>query len=77
MEDIVGCATGVGHMNDQCLAKQMIYGKQCTILWHVDDLKITHAVTEVVGGIIKILNKKFGKENALTTTWSKVLEYGN
>ena len=27
---------------DQCLANKNIEGKQCTILWHVHDLKISH-----------------------------------
>ena len=25
-----------------CVVNKMIDGKQCTILWHVDDLKISH-----------------------------------
>jgi hypothetical protein len=27
---------------DWCVANKMIDGKQCTIVWHVDDLKISH-----------------------------------
>ena len=27
---------------DCCVANKMVNGKQCTILWHVDDLKISH-----------------------------------
>jgi len=27
---------------DHCVANKLIKGKQCTILWHVDDLKILH-----------------------------------
>jgi hypothetical protein len=27
---------------DWCVANKMMNGKQCTILWHVDDLKISH-----------------------------------
>ena len=27
---------------DTCVANCLIKGKQCTILWHVDDLKISH-----------------------------------
>jgi len=27
---------------DQCMANKTINGKQCTIIWHVDDLKISH-----------------------------------
>ena len=33
---------------DSCVANKMIDGKQCTILWHVDDLKISHMDPAVV-----------------------------
>jgi hypothetical protein len=32
---------------DWCVANKTINGKQCTILWHVDDLKISHEDPEV------------------------------
>jgi hypothetical protein len=32
---------------DWCVANKMIDGKQCTILWHADDLKISHVNAEV------------------------------
>ena len=38
---------------DQCVANKNIEGKQCTILWHVDDLKISHVSRDVVEDIIK------------------------
>ncbi len=41
---------------DWCVANKMIDGKQCTILWHVDDLKISHVNPEVNNGIIKLIN---------------------
>ena len=60
---------------DQCVANKTINGRQCTIIWHLDDLKISHVDKEVVEDIIKMLNKKFGKESPLTTTRGRVLEY--
>jgi hypothetical protein len=60
---------------DQCVANKHIDGKQCTIVWHVDDLKISHVSKDVVEGIIARLNKKFGKESPLTTSRGKILEY--
>ena len=60
---------------DQCVANKQIDGKQCTIVWHVDDLKISHVSKDVVEGIIARLNKKFGKESPLTTNRGRVLEY--
>jgi len=60
---------------DQCMANKVINGKQCTIVWHVDDIKISHMSKDVMEDVIKSLNKRFGKESLLTTTRGKVLKY--
>ena len=60
---------------DQCIANKTINGRQCTIIWHVDDLKISHVDKKVVEDVIKLLNEKFGRESPLTTTRGRVLEY--
>ena len=59
----------------QYVANKIINDQQCTIIWHVNDLKISHVDRNRVEDIIKDLNKKFGKESPLTTTRGKVLEY--
>ena len=46
---------------DPCVANADIDGKQCTIAWYVDDLKISHMNPEVVDQIIQHLEGKFGK----------------
>jgi len=46
--------------------KKSINTKQCTIIWHVDDLKISPVEQDVVEDIKKVLNKKFGKESPLS-----------
>ena len=46
---------------DPCVANKTINGKQCTVIWHVDDLKISHSDPTVVADIIAILEKKYGK----------------
>jgi hypothetical protein len=46
----------------------MINGKQCTILWHVDDLKISHVDPEVVEDILRMLNERYGKQSPLVVT---------
>ena len=38
---------------DSCVANKCVDGQQCTITWHVDDLKISHAEEHVVRSIIK------------------------
>jgi len=58
---------------DQCVANKTINGSQCTVVWNVDDLKISHIDKKVVEDIIGLLNEKFGKESLLTTTRGKVL----
>ena len=46
---------------DKCVANKIINGKQCTIAWYVDDNKISHVDSRVVTGIIKAIEKRFGK----------------
>ena len=60
---------------DWCVMNKMIDGKQCTILWHVDDLKISHVSTNVVSDIIEMLQKEYGKVGTLSVTRGKVHEY--
>ena len=66
---------------DWCVVNKMINGKQCTILWHVDDLKISHVDPSVVSHVIDELNSVFGQEVVLgkraelTVSRGKVHEY--
>jgi len=60
---------------DKCIANKMINGKQCTIIWHIDDLKISHVDPKVVNNIIGKLKKKFGQESPLVTSQGKTIEY--
>jgi Reverse transcriptase (RNA-dependent DNA polymerase) len=60
---------------DPCIVNKLINGSQCTILWHVDDLKISHKDAKVVTSIIGKLNKEFGEKSHLTVTRGKVHEY--
>ncbi|KAI2497083.1 Reverse transcriptase (RNA-dependent DNA polymerase) [Fragilaria crotonensis] len=46
---------------DPCVANSTINGKQCTIVWYVDDMKISHADPAVVTSVIEKLEAKFGK----------------
>ena len=58
---------------DTCVANYMINGKQYTIIWHVDDLKISHEDPVVVTDIIWLLNNKYGKSTPMVLTCRKVL----
>jgi hypothetical protein len=64
-EDLIGHLLDWGfELNpyDWCVTDKMVIGKQCTILWHVDDLKISHFDKEVVEDILRMLNERYGKE---------------
>jgi hypothetical protein len=56
---------------DWCVANKMVNGKQCTVLWHVDDLKISHVDPAVVESLLDLLNGVCGKLSPLVTTRGK------
>lgn len=60
---------------DWCEANKDINGKQCTIVWHVDDLKISHVDTSVVDEVIQNLRSEFGKVGELSVNRGKVHDY--
>jgi hypothetical protein len=49
--------------------------KQCTILWHVDNLKISHVDPTVVTDITEQLQIKFGKEAPLSVMRGQTHDY--
>ena len=53
----------------------MVNGKQLTVIWHVDDLKISHADPEAVTQFIKKLKDQYRKEAPLTIQCGKVHDY--
>ena len=65
---------------DQCVANKKIKGKQCTIIFHVDDMKISHADPAVVTSIIKWLQDLYqtlpnGEIAKMKVQRGKFLEY--
>lgn len=44
---------------DPCIANKQVNGAQHTVLWHVDNLKISHVETEAVTDFIAWLNTKY------------------
>ena len=60
---------------DPCTVNKIIKGTQATIVWHLDDLKISHVNKEVVDDILNDLNDAFGKQTGLSTTTGKVHDY--
>ena len=46
---------------DRCVANKDINGSQCTIVWYVDDAKVSHVDRSVVTDVISNIEKEFGK----------------
>jgi len=60
---------------DWCVANKMINGTQCTIVWHVDDLKLSHIDPKVVDEIIASLQSEYGKISKMTVRRGKIHDY--
>ena len=53
---------------DRCVANKVINGEQCTIVWYVDDNKVSHKDPKVVDEVIELMKVHFGE---LTTSRGK------
>ena len=64
-----------GNPYDFCVVNKIINGSQCTIGWHVHDLKISHVDGKVNQYILETLQEEYGKEAPIPSTTGKVHEY--
>jgi hypothetical protein len=60
---------------DWCVMNKTVNGKQCTVLWHVDDLKMSHVDPKVIDELIADIDQEYGKEAPITKTRGKVHDY--
>jgi hypothetical protein len=62
---------------DECVANKIINGHQCTIVWHVDNLKISHVDPQVTSEVIELLQQKYGTDDGapLTVCRGKLHDY--
>ena len=60
---------------DSCVANKVIEGQQCTITWHVNDLKISHVAEHVVRSIIQKIQDAFGQHAELSMHIGKRHDY--
>jgi hypothetical protein len=60
---------------DNCVANKLVDGKQCTVLWHVDDLKMSHVSDQVLEDLVDQLNDRYGKIAPLTVTRGTTHDY--
>jgi len=61
---------------DHCVMHKIIDGKQCTVLFHVDDIKISHEDPNMVSNVIGILKTQYDYfKKAMSVTRGRVHEY--
>ena len=60
---------------DWFVSNKDINGTQCTIVWHVDDLKIFHNDLAVIDEIIASLSAEYGKVGGMTVRRGKDHDY--
>ena len=53
----------------------IIEKKQCTILWHVYELKASHVEPAVVSSVLADIDAEYGKIAKMTITRGKVNKY--
>ena len=55
-----------------CVMNKLVKDKQCTILWHVNNLKMLHVDYDIVSIFLADVDKEYGKIAKITITWSKI-----
>jgi Reverse transcriptase (RNA-dependent DNA polymerase) len=63
------------NLNNPCMMNKTVKGKQVTVAWHVDDLKVSHAKSMVVNPFIEDMEDEFGKEAPLNKSCGEVHDY--
>ena len=60
---------------DSCVVNKMVDGRQLTIAWHVDDLKISHEKEEALNEFIRMMESEFGQDTPLSVLRGAVQQY--
>ena len=60
---------------DWCVINKIVSGKQCTVTWYVDNIKMSHKTQQVLEDLLTLLNDEFRKEAPLTITRGKIHDY--
>jgi hypothetical protein len=53
----------------------MVNGRQLTVVWHVDDLKVSHFVITVVDNFIDQMEEEFGKDTPINKSRGTIHDY--
>ena len=60
---------------DDCVVNKMVNGQQMTVVWHVDDLKVSHVDRTEVEKFVRQMEETFGKDTPLTVSRGQVHNY--
>ena len=60
---------------DSCVVNKKVDGKQLTMAWHMDDLKVSHEKEEVLDEFIGMMEREFGQDAPLSVSQGPVQEY--
>ena len=60
---------------DFCVVNKLVNGKQLTVVWYVDDLKVLHADSTVVDVMIESIKQEFGQKLDVTVCRGKIHNY--
>jgi hypothetical protein len=61
---------------DSCVANKIVNGKQFTITWHVDDLKLSHVDDKEVTRVIVWLKRIYGDDMRVSRGKTRLLRHG-
>ena len=60
---------------DWCVMKTIVNDKQCTTIWHVDDLKMSHVDPDIVSSVLTDIDTEYGKIAKTTIMRIKIHKY--
>ena len=60
---------------DDCVVNKTINSHQMTVVWHIDDLKVSHVDAEEVEKFIQWMEETFGNDTPLTVPCGQVHDY--
>ena len=60
---------------DDCVVNKLVNGQQMTVVWHVDDLKVSHVDRTEVEKFVRKMEETFGKDTPLTVSRGEVHDY--
>ena len=66
VKDLTNCGFTINPY-DPCVANKMVDGSQMTIVWHVDDLKVSHRSAAAINKLVRYLKDKYGENLTVHT----------